>query len=76
MSDSLTVVVLVVVVVKAMGQSSTILGLHLLGLVLAARKYRDGATKSRIGVCYHYHSFQFVKSVNNTLSQDIKEAAK
>ena len=50
-------VVVVVVVAKAMGWSSTIVGLYLLGLVLAVRKCGDSAMESRIGVHYHYHGF-------------------
>ena len=59
-------VVMVVVVVKATGRSSAILGLYLLGLVLATRKCGDGVTKSRIGVHYRYCGLRVVKSVNDT----------
>ena len=64
-----------VVVAKAMGWSSAILGLYLLGLMLAAGKRGDGATKSGIGVRYRYRGLQIVKSVNDTLGQNIKGAA-
>ena len=73
LSELLTMVV--VVMAKATGWSSTILGLYLLGLVLAMRKCRDDTTKSRVGVRYHYCGLQVIKSVNNTLSQNIKRAA-
>ena len=68
-------VVVVVVVAKATGRSSAILGLYLLGLVLATGKHRDGVTKSRVGVHYRYCGLQVIKSVNNTLGQNIKGAA-
>ena len=68
-------VVVVVVVAKATGRSSAILGLYLLGLVLATGKHRDGVIKSRVGVHYRYCGLQVIKSVNNTLGQNIKGVA-
>ena len=68
-------VVVVLVVAKATGWSSAILGLYLLGLMLATGKRGDRATKSRVGVRYRYCGLQFDKGINGAFGQNVEGVA-